>query len=96
MNAALLALLASSPAHADDGWWFLPEQASTFAADVDAIFNFINVLNLAFFVVMMGARHAVIVFQARNIEAQESARPDPGQSTGIVVGFAVAVFQTTG
>jgi len=78
MTSALLALLAASPAHAGDNWFFLPEQASTFAADVDSLFNFINVLNLVFFVAMMGAVLFFVIAYRQRDGKHHATSPNKG------------------
>lgn len=76
--AALLARLASAPAHAGDNWFFLPDQASTVAADVDAIFNFINMVNLFFFVCMMGAMFFFVVAYRQRGGQHHKTSPNKG------------------
>ncbi len=76
--AALLARLASAPALAGENWFFLPEQASTKAADVDAIFNFINMVNLFFFVCMMGAMFFFVVAYRKRGDKHHKTSPNKG------------------
>jgi cytochrome c oxidase subunit 2 len=65
--ASLLSALLTAPASAGDNWFFLPEQASTFAAEVDTLFNFINLINLIFFVGLMGAMFFfAVAYRQRN------------------------------
>lgn len=57
MLSFLTALLVQRAAHATDeaGTFWMPPQASTYAADVDFTYYFIYWIDVAFFVVLMGA-----------------------------------------
>jgi cytochrome c oxidase subunit 2 len=50
----------------DKGGFFLPESASTMAGEVDALFNFVNIVSLIIFILVIGAMLVFIVkYRAR-------------------------------
>jgi cytochrome c oxidase subunit II len=70
----LIPLLASGSARADGGSFWMPPQASTFAADVDWVFYFIYWVDLVFFVALMGA---MLMFAVKYRQRKEGEKTHP-------------------
>jgi cytochrome c oxidase subunit 2 len=68
----LSSILASAPGQSDTTFW-LPPQRSTYAAEIDGIFNFILYLSVFFFALIIG----LMVYFVIKYHAREGHEPQP-------------------